>query len=83
MSNKSIIEKLLAEKSANLEEIRQLENRQKILTNRERDQERRDRTHRLIEKGAIIESLYPHTIDMSGEEFKTFLLNLPDEENPL
>ena len=83
MSNKSIIEKLLAEKSANLEEIRQLENRQKILTNRERDQERRDRTHRLIEKAAIIESLYPHTIDMSGEEFKTFLLNLPDEENPL
>lgn len=83
MSNKFIIEKLLAEKSANLEEIRQLENRQKILTNRERDQERRDRTHRLIEKGAIIESLYPHTIDMSGEEFKTFLLNLPDEENPL
>ncbi len=83
MSNKSIIEKLLAEKSANLEEIRQLENHQKILINRERDQERRDRTHRLIEKGAIIESLYPHTIDMSGEEFKTFLLNLPDEENPL
>ena len=83
MSNKSIIEKLLAEKSANLEEIRQLENRQKILTNRERDQERRDRTHRLIEKGAIIESLLPATADLSGEEFKAFLLRLLNEEVPL
>lgn len=83
MSNESVLKKLKAEKADNAEEIRQLNNRIKIITNRERDAERRERTHRLIEKGAIIESLLPHTADMSGEEFKAFLLHLLDEEVPL
>ncbi len=83
MSNESVLKKLKAEKADNTEEIRQLNNRIKIITNRERDAERRERTHRLIEKGAIIESLLPATITLSGEEFKAFLLNLIDEEVPL
>lgn len=83
MSYESIIAKLKAEKSANLEKIRQLENQQKILLNRERDTGRRERTHRLIEKGAIIESIFPNTVTMSGEEFKVFLLDRTDEKEPL
>lgn len=83
MSNESVLKKLKAEKADNIKEIRQLNNRIKIITNRERDAERRERTHRLIEKGAIIESLLPATIPLSGEEFKAFLLHLLDEEVPL
>lgn len=83
MSNESVLKKLKAEKADNTEEIRQINNRIKIITNLERDAERRERTHRLIEKGAIIESLLPATIPLSGEEFKAFLLHLLDEEVPL
>ena len=36
-----------------LKEIRQLENRQKILENKQRNEERKARTRRLIERGAI------------------------------
>lgn len=82
MSNESVLKKLKAEKADNTEEIRQLNNRIKIITNRERDTERRERTHRLIEKGAIIESLFPHTADMSSEEFKSFLLQAAEESQP-
>ena len=44
-----------------LKEIRQLENRQKILENKQRNEERKARTRRLIERGAILEgvSLWP------------------------
>lgn len=55
------------------EKIRQLENRQKILLNRKADAERKARTHRLIERGAILESVFPEIVSMSGEQVKTFL----------
>jgi len=38
-------------------ELQQTENRLKILENRKHDVERRERTHRLIERGAMLESL--------------------------
>lgn len=53
--------------------IRQLENRQKILLNRKADAERKARTHRLIERGAILESVFPEIIPMTGEQVKAFL----------
>lgn len=58
------------------EKIRQLENRQKILLNRKADAERKARTHRLIERGAILESVFPEIVSMSGEQVKTFLAQL-------
>lgn len=82
MSNESVLQKLKAEKADNTEEIRQINNRIKIITNLERDAKRKERTHRLIEKGAIVESLFPHTADMSGEEFKAFLLKTAGESQP-
>lgn len=59
-----------------LKEIRQLENRQKILQNRQRNEERKARTRRLIERGAILEGVFPLASDLSGEEVKAFLVTL-------
>ena len=42
-----------------LKEIRQLENRQKILENKQRNEERKARTRRLIERGAVLEGITP------------------------
>ena len=56
--------------------IGQLQNKQKILLNRKRNEEHRARTHRLIERGAILEAVFPPAIDMDGEEVKAFLIAL-------
>lgn len=59
-----------------LKEIRQLENRQKILENKQRDAERRARTRRLIERGAILEGVFPLAPGLPGVEVKAFLIAL-------
>ena len=56
--------------------IGQLQNQQKILLNRKRSEEHRARTHRLIERGAILEAVFPAVVDMEGEEVKAFLIAL-------
>ena len=53
-----------------LKEIRQLENRQKILENKQRNEERKARTRRLIERGAILEGVFPMSVDLPGVEVK-------------
>ena len=53
-----------------MKEIRQLENRQKILENKQRNEERKARTRRLIERGAILEGIFPLAADLSGVEVK-------------
>ena len=59
-----------------LKEIRQLENRQKILENKQRNEERRVRTRRLIERGAVLEGIFPLAPNLSGAEVKAFLITL-------
>ncbi len=59
-----------------LKEIRQLENRQKILENKQRNEERKARTRRLIERGAILEGIFPLAPDLPGVEVKAFLIAL-------
>lgn len=67
----------LEEEKRKLEtELRQLQNRQKILLNKKADAERRERTHRLIERGAILESVFPAVATMTGEEVKALLRSL-------
>ena len=56
--------------------IGQLQNRQKILLNRKRNEEHRARTHRLIGRGAILEAVFPAVVGMEGEEVKAFLIAL-------
>ena len=61
------------DKLKNQQEKVKTENRQKILLNRKTDAERKARTRRLIEHGAILESIFPATTAMTGEEAKAFL----------
>lgn len=70
------LEQAKAEQEKVQREIQQLENRQKILLNKKTDAERRARTRRLIEHGAILESIFPAAATMTGEEVKAFLLSL-------
>ena len=70
------LERIKAEKERREKEIRQLENRQKILLNKQHDAQRRLRTRRLIERGAILEGVLPLAPDLPGEEVKAFLIAL-------
>ncbi len=69
-------ESLATEQAKNEKTIRQLENKQKILLNRIRLEERRARNHRLIEHGAILESVFPVAVSMEGEAVKALLIAL-------
>ena len=75
-TNTAKAEQKKAEQEQVLKKIRQLENRQKILLNRQSDMERRARTRRLIEHGAILESVFSTLAALPGEEVKAFLLAL-------
>lgn len=55
------------------EEIRQLQNRKKKLLNQKKAEERKARTHRLIERGAILESLLEQSERYSNEQIKDLL----------
>ena len=72
----SRLDELRAEQQKIQTQIRQLENRNKILLNRDADAQRKARTRRLIEHGAVLESVIPITKDMTGEEVKALLLLL-------
>jgi len=54
-------------------QIQQLENERKRLMQQQKEQERKDRTKRLIERGAILESLVPNAAMFSNEQIKAFL----------
>ena len=72
----SRLDELRAEQQKIQTQIQQLENRNKILLNRDADAQRKARTRRLIEHGAVLESVIPITKAMTGEEVKPFLLLL-------
>lgn len=55
------------------EQIRQLENQKKRLMQEQKERERRARTKRLIERGAILESLIPEADTFTNEQIKAFL----------
>ena len=67
---------LEAQKAQAEKEIRQLQNRQKILLNRIRNEERRARNHRLIVHGAILEGVFPAITNAEGEIVKDFLIEI-------
>ena len=76
---KSITEqkaKLNQEKAKAEKEIYQLQNKQKILLNRIRGEERRTRNHRLIQHGLILEGVFPSVVTTDGESVKAFLIAL-------
>ena len=59
-----------------LKEIRQLENRKKILENKQRNEERRVRPDGMRGRGAILEGIFPLAPDLSGAGVKAFLIAL-------
>ena len=67
----------LEKKKAQAEkEIYQLQNKQKILMNRLRKEERNARTSRLCRHGAILEGVFPAIVTEDGESVKAFLIAL-------
>ena len=55
------------------QEIRQRENRLKELLQKQKVQERKERTHRLCERGGYLESILPESVSLTAEQFKSFL----------
>ena len=78
-------EKTRAELTAEIEDgqkkIRQFENREKMLRQKLSREERRERNHRLIVRGAVFESIVPEAKTMTDEE-ATVLLRLALTSEP-
>jgi hypothetical protein len=55
------------------EQIAQLENRRRELMQKNKERERKARTRRLIERGAIVESVIGGTDELTGDGFKAFM----------
>ena len=62
------LEELTAEIEDGQKKIRQYENREKLLRQKLSREERRERNHRLIVRGAVFESIVPEAKDMTDEE---------------
>ena len=74
-------EELQAEIEDGKKKLRQLENREKMLRQKLSKEERRTRSHRLIVRGAVFESIVPEAKIMTDEEAADLLrLALTSEE---
>ena len=74
-------EELTAEIEDSKKKIRQYENREKMLRQKLSREERRTRSHRLIVRGAVFESIVPEAKTMTDEEAADLLrLALTGEE---
>ena len=80
MDNKTELEKMKAEIESKQEEkekyekkLFQLQNREKELRKMASLKERKKRNHRLIERGAILESFIEEASDKTNEEIKEIL----------
>lgn len=66
-------DELTAEIEDGKKKIRQYENREKLLRQKLSREERRTRSHRLIVRGAVFESIVPQAKDMTDEEAAALL----------
>ena len=66
-------EELTAEIEDSKKKIQQYENREKILWQKLSREERRERNHRLIVRGAVFESIVPEAKNMTDEEAAALL----------
>ena len=58
------------------EQIEQLSNKKKRLISQQKNDERKKRTKRLIERGAILESVIENATSFSNEQLQTFLIDV-------
>ena len=75
MTPEQELEKLRRELAEAKKKVSQYRNQEKIILNKARDRERRNRTRRLIEHGAILENVFP-VRDMDGGELTAFLTEI-------
>ena len=66
-------EELTAEIEDGKNKLRQLENREKVLRQKLSQEERRTRSHRLIVRGAVFDSIGPEAKTMTDEEAAALL----------
>ena len=66
-------DELTAEIEDGKKKIRQYENREKLLRQKLSREERKERSHRLIVRGAVFESIVPEAKTMTDEEAAAFL----------
>ena len=66
-------EELTAEIEDGTKKLRQFENREKLLRQKLSQEERRTRSHRLIVRGAVFESIVPEAKTMTDEEAAALL----------
>ena len=57
----------------------QADHRQKIAESREKEKQRKARTHRLIKHGAIFENIFPQTAEMDERAFAGFVASLAQQ----
>ena len=69
-------EELTAEIEDGKKKIRQFENREKMLRQKLSKEERRTRSHRLIVRGAVFESIVPEAKNMTDEEAAALLISV-------
>ena len=55
------------------DKIQELQNKEKRLLNQQKEADRKARTKRLIERGAILESILPNSIELTNEQFKVLI----------
>ena len=75
MTSEQELERLRQELAEAKKKVRQYRNQEKIILNRARDKDRRNRTRRLIEHGAILENVFP-VRDMDGGELTALLTEI-------
>ena len=63
------------------EQIRQLNNKKKRLISEQKQAERKKRTKRLIERGAILESIIGNADDFSNEQLQALLIEIFSSES--
>ena len=75
MTAEQELERLRRELAEAKKKVSQYRNQEKIILNKARDKERRNRTRRLIEHGAILENVFP-VRDMDGGELTALLTKI-------
>lgn len=63
------------------EQIEQLQNKKKKLMSKQKAELRKKRTKRLIERGAILESVIGNAEDFSNEQIQSLLIEILSNEN--
>ena len=73
---KNIEEKILMAE----EEIKQLQNKRKKLISQQKQEERKKRDKRIYEKGAVFESIFTESKDLTKDEFYQLITSLIRKE---